>query len=76
MEHRPSMLRRITGMYCFARYESGANLLQLDILSENLQKAQQFIEIASLLSIKGHHTPTYDHISRESTLDIVAGAKQ
>jgi Niemann-Pick C1 protein len=33
-------------------------------------------EIASLLSIKGHHTPTYDHISRESTLDIVAGAKQ
>ncbi|KAF8849794.1 hypothetical protein BDZ45DRAFT_220690 [Acephala macrosclerotiorum] len=33
-------------------------------------------EIANLLRIKGHHTPTYDAISRESTPCVVADAKQ
>jgi hypothetical protein len=33
-------------------------------------------EIANLLSIKGHHTPTYDAASRESTPFVVADEKQ
>jgi len=33
-------------------------------------------DIANLLDIKGHHTPTYDASSRESTPYVVAGAKQ